>query len=129
MTDYLLSEHSGCTRLYPGDRATATPLFSCCLIVMRMESGKVYAEHCAGTDLDRLSPDFFSETAVEALMVTSKASPYQIGQAHALQLKLPATTLKYYASDLDNGSMPRVTVNEDGSLYLEPTETYRFVDY
>lgn len=129
MSEYILSEHDGCKRLYAGDKVMATPLYSCCLIVMRMESGRIYAEHCGGTDLDTLSPDFFSETAVEALMLTSRESAHQTAQAHALQLKLPAALLKYYASDRDNGSTPRVRVEPDGSLFLEPLETYHFVNY
>lgn len=127
--DYLISEHDGCKTLQAGDTVMTTPLYSCCLLVMRMESGAIYAEHCAGTMLDKLSDDFFSETAVEALMVTSRASAFQKQQAHALQLRLPAAILRYYESDRDNGSTPRIRVKTDGSLYLEPIETYRLVEY
>lgn len=127
--DYLISEHDGCKTLNAGDSVMTTPLYSCCLIVMRMDTGTIYAEHCAGTMLDRLSPAFFSDTAVEALMVTSRASDDQKKQAHALQLRLPATILRYYASDRDNGSTPKVTLQRDGTLRLEPIETYHFVDY
>lgn len=127
--DYLISEHDGCKSLNAGDSVTTTPLYSCCLIVMRMESGAIYAEHCAGSDLSRLSPLFFSEEAVEALMVTSRASDDQKEQAHALQLRIPYVVLHYYESDRDNASTPIVTVKSDGSLCLKPTETYRLVSY
>ncbi len=127
--EHILSEHDGCQTLAPGDSVMATPLYSCCLVAMRMESGDIYAEHCAGTQLDTLSDRFFSQTAVEALMVTSRASAHQIQQAHTLQLRLPATILRYYESDRDNGSTPKITVQRDGSLKLEPTETYHFVNY
>lgn len=129
MSYYVISEHDGCQTLSAGDTVQTTPLCSCCLVVMRMESGAIYAEHCAGTMLDRLSPAFFSETAVEALMVTSRASDFQKQQAHALQLRLPATILKYYESGEDNGSTPIVTVQDDGTLSLALINTYHFVEY
>lgn len=127
--DYLISEHDGCKSLNAGDSVMTTPLYSCCLIVMRMKSGTIYAEHCAGSDLSRLSPLFFSEEAVEALMVTSRASDDQKQQAHALQLRIPYVVLHHYESDQDNGSTPQVKVESDGSLCLKPTETYRLVSY
>lgn len=129
MAEYLISEHDGCKALYPGDKVMVTPLYSCCLIVMRMKSGAIYAEHCGGTNLSTLSPDFFSETAVEALMVTSRASDFQKAAAHALQLRLSDPFLRYYEADQENASTPVVTIKANGNIYLEPIYNYRLVDY
>lgn len=128
---YIISEHDGCKKLEKGDEVMATPLYSCCLIVMRMQNGDVYAEHCGASNIDTLSEKFLQSGPIaEAIMVTSKESKEQIEQAHKLQLKksVSDTKLFYYASDIDNGCTPIVKVNQgNGTLELVSKDEYHLV--
>ena len=128
----LLSEKDGYEELHENDIVIATPLYSCCLIVMRMESGKIFAQHCPGSDIDTLSNVFFKSGPIsQAIMVTSKESADQIRQAHNLQLKEPVCGVKlhYYASEQANGATPQIKVENDGSLTLMCENSYHLVAF
>ncbi|MBM6866514.1 hypothetical protein H6A66_15290 [Bacteroides caecigallinarum] len=132
MGNIILSEKCGCHKIERGNTIYSTPLFSCCMIVMKMASGDVYAEHCGGSNIDTLSDIFFNSGDIDqAIMITSKESQYQIEQAHKLQLKVPVcyTKLYYYASDVDNGIVASITVGDDGSLKIENENSYHLVAY
>lgn len=104
-----------------GDTVRTTPLNSCCLLVTWTFPCHFYAQHCGGTDWSNLSPRLFppGDEVTHALMVTGRKTPYQIGQAHALQLTYRSARLVYYAWKAnDNYPMPEVKIREDGLALL-----------
>jgi len=128
---FFLSERDPAQLLHYGDEVQVTPLNSCCLIVVAYDSGDVYAQHCAGSDLSNLNNLFFRSDALEAIMVSGPESEYQVNQAHQFQLhpRIRSAVLHYYAYNWENYPMPVVKVESTGKLTLESEKSYHLVCY